>query len=72
HTHASLAALILRLMRLQRAIEKDPAAKNYTDVALTPVTDDEDESLDLLTKTTGAREAVAHLRKVAGLTARTA
>ena len=72
-THAALASLIFRLTRLQRAIEKDPASKDYTDLALAPVNDEEEEeSLDLLTKTTGAREAVAHVRKVAGLTARTA
>jgi hypothetical protein len=71
-THASLAALILRLMWVQRSIEKDPAAKAYTDLSLAPIHDDDDEMLELLTKTTGAREAVAHVRKVAGLTARIA
>ena len=38
------------------------------DVALAPVSGDEDMTLDLLTNTTGARAAVAHLKKVAGLT----
>jgi hypothetical protein len=38
------------------------------DRALTPVGDDNDETLDLLTKTTGGRAAVAHVRKVAELT----
>ena len=37
------------------------------DQALTPVGDDDDQ-LDLMTKTTGARAAVAHLKKVANLT----
>jgi hypothetical protein len=45
-----------------------PHAKNYTDASLTPVGEDGDEGLDLLTKTTGAVAAVAHLKKVAGLT----
>ena len=36
--------------------------------ALTPVGDDEDETLDLLTKTTGGRAAVAHVKKIAELT----
>jgi hypothetical protein len=38
------------------------------DQALTPVGDDDDETLDLLTKTTGGRAAVAHIKKIAELT----
>jgi len=38
------------------------------DQALTPVGEDGDETHDLLTKTAGAREAVAHAKKVAKLT----
>jgi hypothetical protein len=45
-----------------------PAAFEYRDQALAPVSDDGDETLDLLTKTTGGREAVAHVKKIAGLT----
>jgi len=44
--------------------------RNYMDQALTPVDDDGDETLDLLTKTTGARAAVAHVKKIAELTHR--
>jgi hypothetical protein len=35
---------------------------------LTPVHDDDDETLDLMTKTTGARAAVAHIKRVDELT----
>ena len=35
------------------------------DQALTPVRDDDEETLDLLTKTAGAKAAIAHLKKVA-------
>ena len=45
------------------AIARDPHARAYTDLALTPVRDDDDMTLDLLTKTTGARAAVAHVKK---------
>jgi hypothetical protein len=38
------------------------------DQALTPVDDDDDETLDLLTKTTGGATAVIHLKNVARLT----
>jgi hypothetical protein len=38
------------------------------DVALMPVSGDEEKRLNLLTSTTGARTAIAHLQKVAALT----
>jgi hypothetical protein len=38
------------------------------DPPLAPVGDEEDMTLDLLTRTTGARAAVAHLKKVAEIT----
>jgi hypothetical protein len=54
---------LIRLVRVMRSIQGDPNARNYMDQALMPVHDG-DETLDLLTKTTGARAAVAHLRRV--------
>ena len=53
---------------LRLAITRDPAARSYMDLALMPVGDDDDETLDLLTKTTGGRAAVAHVKKIAELT----
>jgi hypothetical protein len=53
---------------LKFVITRDRAARTYTDIALTPVSDAEDMTLDLLTSTTGANAAVAHLRKIAALT----
>ena len=67
--HAALVATISRLIWIRIAIARDPAARNYMDTALTPVHDDDDTKLDLLTKTTGARSTVAHIRKVARITA---
>jgi Radical SAM superfamily len=66
--HAILAGAMLRMLIWQTAIAYSPGARNYADQALTPVSDDEDETLDLLTKTTGARAAVAHIKKVAEVT----
>ena len=37
------------------------------DQALTPVGDDDDETLDLFTKTTGGGAAVAHIKRIARL-----
>ena len=68
HKRAILAGTIGRLLRSSLAIARDPDAPAYTDQALKPVHDDDDVILDLLTKTTGARAAVAHLKKIAGLT----
>ncbi|MPZ57553.1 MAG: radical SAM protein [Rhizobiales bacterium] len=65
---AMLAGTVGRLLRLGMAIARDPDARAYTDLALTRVDDAEDETLDLLNVTTGARAAVAHSKKVAELT----
>jgi hypothetical protein len=55
---------LIKLFRVMRAIQRDPNAANYTDQALAPVYDDDDGALDLLTKTSGAQAAVAHIRRV--------
>ena len=62
------SAQIGRLLLLKIAIARDPNAMNYMDRALTPVRDDDDETFDLLTKTTSPRVAIAHGKKVAELT----
>lgn len=59
----ALASLSLTAIRISR----DPNKLNYMDQAMTPV-DDDDAELDLLTKTTGADAAIAHINKVAVLT----
>lgn len=46
-----------RLERLRRKIENDPASKNYTDLALSPVGDDEFGELELYHATNSARIA---------------
>jgi radical SAM superfamily enzyme YgiQ (UPF0313 family) len=66
--HAVLAGVIVRLVAMKLAIDRDANAKSYMDQALTPVDGEDDATLDLLTKTTGATAAVAHIHKVAQLT----
>jgi radical SAM superfamily enzyme YgiQ (UPF0313 family) len=61
--HTIAISTLIRLVRIMRSIQSDPNARNYVDRALMPV-DDDDETLDLLTKTSGARAAVAHLKRV--------
>ena len=63
-----LGYVIARLVLVKMSIARDPQALAYMDSALTPVGDDNDATLDLLTKTTGAGAALAHIRKVAVLT----
>jgi radical SAM superfamily enzyme YgiQ (UPF0313 family) len=66
--HMILTGAIVRLLIWQAVITHSPGARTYMDHALTPVSDDGDETLDLLTKTTGAHAAVAHIKKIAELT----
>ena len=68
YKHVILAGVIAGLFVSKIAIECDPHAPDYMDPALTPVGDDNDATLDLLTKTAGASAAIAHIRKVAELT----
>jgi hypothetical protein len=68
YKHTILFALILRLLLWKTAIAWDPAAPDYMDQALAPVGDDNDATLDLLTQTAGAAQAIAHVRKIAELT----
>ena len=52
-----------RLERLRRKIEDDPASKHYTDVALSPVADDEfDVDLELYDASESARRAADQAR----------
>jgi radical SAM superfamily enzyme YgiQ (UPF0313 family) len=67
YKHAILAGAIGWLFAWKVVIANDRDALAYMDQALTPAGDD-DMSLDLLTKTTGAHAAVAHVKKVAELT----
>ena len=66
--HSILIGAAGRLLFWQTVFTYGPRAGDYKDQALAPVSDDGDETLDLLTKTTGGRAAVAHVRKIAALT----
>jgi radical SAM superfamily enzyme YgiQ (UPF0313 family) len=56
------------ILQLKRRIEKDPNRFAYTDQSLIPVTDEQEETFDFLTKTAGAKAAIDHFKKVAALT----
>jgi radical SAM superfamily enzyme YgiQ (UPF0313 family) len=61
---ATLARLSFAAIRITR----DPKRFEYMDEAMTRVTDDEEFTLELLTQTQGAKQAVAHQKKVFSLT----
>jgi len=53
--YARIGMLATRLLMLRYRLKRDPAARDYRDVALTPVNDD--EALEMLTVTAAARAA---------------
>src|SRR5215471_13244298 len=57
-----------RLYRLCWRVAHDPNGMRYTDLAMTPVVDDELENLEMFTHNQSARDAVGHARKVKSLT----
>jgi hypothetical protein len=67
-TNGRLFAHWLKLERMRRLIHRDPNRHAYMDSALAPVSDDEEERLEMFTHNEGARHAVEHARKVAALT----
>ncbi len=62
-----LGRFYLRYYPMRRQIEKDPAARAYRDVSLTPSNDDDAQELELFTVTQAARDAVAKARRRAAL-----
>ena len=51
-----------RLVRIRHDILADPQHRSYTDLALTPPTDEELDELELFSATAGARAAAARHR----------
>jgi radical SAM superfamily enzyme YgiQ (UPF0313 family) len=71
HTIAKLGRLVpefLKLWRIYRRVATDPNGLAYTDLALTPVADDDVMNLEMFTQNKAARDAVGHARKVKELT----
>ena len=68
YKQAVVVGAIISMVRLMRRVQRDADARSYVDQALTPVHDDDDDTLDLMTKTGGARAAVAHIKRVSELT----
>jgi radical SAM superfamily enzyme YgiQ (UPF0313 family) len=65
---AELVRVTVGMLLLARRIAREPNARDYVDLALTPADDAAEASLDLLTKTAGAAAALAHQQKIRELT----
>jgi radical SAM superfamily enzyme YgiQ (UPF0313 family) len=63
-----LAKAIWWIVQTKRRIDRDPNRFAYVDEALIPARADDEDSFDLLTKTSGARAAIDHMKKVHDLT----
>jgi hypothetical protein len=70
--HVRLAAHWIMIEWMLRRAKREEARRPYTDLALTPVLDNETEALEMFTHSEAARDAVAHIRKVDALTGRSA
>jgi Radical SAM superfamily len=71
HSLAKIGRLVpefWRLWRMYRRVATDPTGMSYTDLALTPVAEDDVNNLEMFTQNKAAREAVGHARKVKELT----
>jgi radical SAM superfamily enzyme YgiQ (UPF0313 family) len=62
HTYGKAGMYALWLGRVRRRLEKDPATKNYVDLATTPVVDETAESLEMYELNDAARAAVEQAR----------
>src|SRR6266545_2922446 len=66
--HGKLAQQWIEMSRMCARARREQKLNPYTDLAMTPVTDDETETLEMFTHNAGARDQVAHVRKVDALT----
>jgi radical SAM superfamily enzyme YgiQ (UPF0313 family) len=66
--HARLVKHWIELELMCRRARKEQKVKPYVDLALTPVTDEETETLEMFTQNDAARNEVVRTRKIAELT----
>jgi Radical SAM superfamily len=61
--HVRIARIVWRMGAVRRAIKRDPNARAYMDQAMTPVTDEELDGLEMFNVTTSARAAADKAKK---------
>ncbi|MBV8449357.1 MAG: radical SAM protein, partial [Hyphomicrobiales bacterium] len=57
--HVKIASIVWRMSRTRRAIKRDPKARLYRDLALTPVADADLETLEMFQQNQSSRAAAA-------------
>jgi hypothetical protein len=62
--HARMAYRWFELDFIRRSILRDPQCRNYTDQALSEVSEDESETMEMLTQHEAARNAVERARRI--------
>jgi hypothetical protein len=55
--HFAIARIVWRMGAVRRSIKRDPQARQYRDQALTPVSDEELDRLEMFSVTASARTA---------------
>jgi radical SAM superfamily enzyme YgiQ (UPF0313 family) len=63
--YARFAAYGLKTLRMRARVERDPASKSYTDLAITPVVEAEEETLEMFELNEASRAAVDKARRQA-------
>jgi radical SAM superfamily enzyme YgiQ (UPF0313 family) len=66
--HARIIREAWRIKRICDRVEADAANQTYTDIAMTPVNENDTENLEMFTHNKGARDAVVHINKIKTLT----
>jgi radical SAM superfamily enzyme YgiQ (UPF0313 family) len=61
--HVHVLRMILRMAAVRRAIKRDPNRRAYMDTALTPVSDDEMDQLEMFTATDAGRAAAEKAKR---------
>jgi len=67
--HVQIGRVVWRMARIRRELKRNPNARNYTDTALTPVTDEEIDTLEMFNVTEAARAAANKARRPAAIAA---
>jgi hypothetical protein len=62
YKHFKLAQAIWRYRPIAQKLRRDPAARHYTDVALTPVADEEFDSFEMFTASDATKSEVMKMR----------
>ena len=61
-TYSRAAMLFLKIHRMRRRIARDPLSASYSDLAIAPIADTQDDELQLFQQSDAARQAVARVR----------